>query len=85
VVLLNMLYDGIDWQLTSPFKPVVRIVGQHFKVNVIVDLELEKNNNSQIFLGLSAPSPIEGLNKVILTWHKIDKRNVSGMLFLFIL
>lgn len=27
VVLLNMLYDGIDWQLTSAFKPVVRVVG----------------------------------------------------------
>ena len=27
VVLLNMLYDGVDWQLTSAFKPVVRTVG----------------------------------------------------------
>lgn len=27
VILLNMLYDEIDWQLQSPFKPVVRVVG----------------------------------------------------------
>lgn len=72
VVLLNMLYDGVDWQLTSAFRPVVRVVGQHFKVNVIVDLDLKQNKSSQIFIGLSAPSPLEGLNKTILTWHKID-------------
>lgn len=27
-------------------------------------------------MGLSAPSPIEGINKMILTWHKIDSRNI---------
>jgi len=47
-------------------------VGQHFKVNVIVDHDMKKNKDSQIFLGLSAPSPIENANKTILTWHKID-------------
>ena len=36
VIILNMLYDGIDWQLTSAFKPLVRCVGQHFKVNLTV-------------------------------------------------
>jgi hypothetical protein len=76
VVLLNMLYDGVDWQLQSAFKPVVRVVGQHFKVSLIVDLEMSKNANTQIFLGLCAPTPIEGLNKTVLTWHKIDSRNV---------
>jgi len=60
VVFLNMLYDGIDWQLTQAFRPIIRCVGQHFKVHVIVDLELAKNKQSHIFLGLSAPSPIEG-------------------------
>lgn len=78
VVLLNMLYDGVDWQLTSAFRPIVRVVGQHFKVNMLVDLDLgaKENQNCQIFIGLSAPSPIEGLNKTILTWHKIEQRNV---------
>lgn len=71
-----MLYDGVDWQLSSAFRPVVRVVGQHFKVNVLVDLDLEKDKDSQIFIGLSAPSPIEGVNQTILTWHKIDKRNI---------
>lgn len=51
-------------------------MGQHFKVNIVVDLDLEKNKDSQMFIGLNAPSPIEHVNKTILTWHKIDKRNV---------
>lgn len=46
VVLLNMLYDGIDWQLTSAFRPVVRVVGQHFKVNIIIDLDLSAKENA---------------------------------------
>ena len=56
----------------------MRVVGQHFKVDLIVDLDLSKaeNNNCQIFIGLSAPTPIEGENKSLLTWHKIDKRNI---------
>ena len=36
VVLLNMLYDEIDWQLSEAFRPVVRSIGQHFIVNVNV-------------------------------------------------
>lgn len=71
-----MLYDGLDWQLTQAFKPEVRVVGQHFKVNIIVDFDPIKNPDSQIFIGLSAPSPIEGVNQTILTWHKIDERNI---------
>ena len=39
-------------------------------------LSKPENHNCQIFIGLSAPTPIEGLNKSILTWHKIDKRNI---------
>ena len=27
VVLLNMLYDGVDWQITEAFRPIVRSVG----------------------------------------------------------
>ena len=36
IVLLNMLYDGLDWQLQEAFRPVVRCVGQHFVVKAIV-------------------------------------------------
>jgi len=50
----------------------VRVVGQHFKVNIIVDLDLKKNKDAQLFIGLSAPSPIKNVSKTVLTWHKID-------------
>lgn len=36
IVLLNMLYDGVDWQLLEAFRPVIRSVGQHFIINCIV-------------------------------------------------
>jgi len=36
IVLLNMLYDGLDLQLQEAFRPVVRCVGQHFVVKAIV-------------------------------------------------
>lgn len=74
-----MLYDGVDWQLSSAFKPVIRVVGQHFKVNLIVNHNIETSKHSQIFIGLSAPSPIPNVNKSILTWHKIDTRNVRSL------
>ena len=35
IVLLNMLYDGVDWQLQEAFRPVIRCVGQHFVVSII--------------------------------------------------
>jgi hypothetical protein len=79
-----MLYDGHDWQIMQAFKPVVRVVGQHFKVNIIVDFDLSKNQDTQIFIGLSAPSPIENVNQTVLTWHKIDQRNVRKHALLII-
>ena len=39
VVLLNMLYDQVDWQLSEAFRPVVRTMGQHFIVNITVKLQ----------------------------------------------
>ncbi len=36
VVLLNTLYDGTDWQQNVAFNPVVRSVGQHFKVDLTI-------------------------------------------------
>ena len=76
IVLLNMLYDGVDWQLQEAFRPVVRSVGQHFIVNVMVQKNQRTDGDSQIFLGLGAPSPITGNNTHLLTWHKLEERNI---------
>lgn len=56
--------------------PVVRTVGMHFQISIIVNHEHLKNKFSQIFVGISAPSPLEGINTQILTWHKVDQRNI---------
>lgn len=31
-----MLYDGVDWQMQSAFRPVIRCVGQHLKVDLVI-------------------------------------------------
>lgn len=71
-----MLYDGVDWQLQEAFRPVVRSVGQHFVVNVMVQKNQKASADTQIFLGLGAPSPIIGNNTHLLTWHKLEARNI---------
>ena len=74
-VLLNVFYDGHDWQLNGAFKPKVRSIGQHFRVQAEVDVS-EVAHDANLFLGLYGPSPLEGVNEAILTWHKIDDRNI---------
>lgn len=39
VVLLNTLYDGTDWQLQTAFRPVIRCIGQHFKVSLTINVQ----------------------------------------------
>lgn len=71
IIILNMLYDGIDWQLTSAFTPVIRCVGQNFKINLTVRRENQADFENRLFLGLSAPSPLDDIHTSVLTWHKI--------------
>ena len=78
VVLLNMLYDEVDWQLQEAFRPVIRTVGQHFIINTVINLNSDSNSNAklpELFLCLAAPSPILGNNQHLVTWHKIEPRN----------
>ena len=44
IVLLNMLYDGVDWQLQEAFRPVIRCVGQHFVVSIITQKSRSDQN-----------------------------------------
>ena len=36
VVLLNMIYDEVDWQLQEAFKTSIRTIGQNFMINMNV-------------------------------------------------
>lgn len=76
VVLLNMLYDGVDWQMQSAFRPVVRCVGQHFKIEFTLRYDNFNKARDSIFLGLSAPGVLSTTHDCILTWHKIAPRNL---------
>jgi len=82
VVLLNMLYDEVDWQLQEAFRPVIRTVGQHFTINVVVQCSPERASQGEhsgvpeLFLGLNAPSPIRSKNDCFTTWHKIEPHNI---------
>jgi hypothetical protein len=71
-MLLNSLYDNNDWQQTVAFRPVIRCIGQHFKVNLTVKINGKFDQKQKIFLGLSAPSPLSTTHETTLTWHKID-------------
>ena len=46
VVLLNMLYDEVDWQLQEAFRPAVRTIGQHFIISSIVQFDGQKYSES---------------------------------------
>jgi hypothetical protein len=76
VMLLNTLYDGNDWQQKIAFRPVVRSIGQHFKVNLTISLANFDNKLHHLFLGVSAPSPLSMCNDCTITWHKIEPRNI---------
>lgn len=53
IVMLNNLYDGVDWQASRAFVPVVRTVGDQFEV--ALEVELQEKPENYIFL-LNAPS-----------------------------
>lgn len=41
VRLLNALYDGCDWQIAEPYKPVIKFVNEAFRVDVFTTHGLE--------------------------------------------
>lgn len=36
-VLLNVLYDGVDWQREAPFNPIISQVDEKFMINYLID------------------------------------------------
>ena len=71
-----MLYDGVDWQMQSAFRPVIRTVGQHFKVDLKIRFDGFDASKDTIFVGISAPTNLPEVHDTVLTWHKIVPRNI---------
>ena len=61
--------------MQSAFSPVVRSIGQHFKVDLNIRYENFTHGSDTIFIGLSAPSNLPTTHDVVLTWHKMVPRN----------
>lgn len=45
-------------------------------MNLTVKIAKFDSLKSHIFLGLSAPSPLGTIHNTVLTWHKIENRNI---------
>lgn len=65
---LNVLYDGVDWQLRGAFKPKIKRVGDPFTIDYLIESDPEDNNS--ICLMLNAPAFGENSNEHVVTWHK---------------
>jgi hypothetical protein len=70
IVLLNSLYDGVEWQLSISFNPVVKSVSQHFCIKSQLDFEGHKKTD-QYYLVLMAPSSSNKSNKQVNSWHRV--------------
>lgn len=68
VQYLNVLYDGIDWQLRKSFKPKVASVGDKFKIDYLIEAHEEESNS--IVLLLNSRAFCQSSNETIITWHK---------------
>lgn len=68
VQYLNVLYDGIDWQLRKSFKPRIGCVGDRFKIEYLIESTPE--DSTSIVLLLNSRAFCQGSNETIITWHK---------------
>lgn len=68
VQYLNVLYDGIDWQLRKSFKPRISCVGDQFKIDYLIEATAEES--SSIVLLLNSRAFCQSSNETIITWHK---------------
>jgi starch synthase len=50
VVMMNVLYDGVDWQRRTPFKPRIATVGSKFILEYLIEAEEGQNPNSIVLL-----------------------------------
>jgi len=69
VVYLNILIDGIEWQLKGGYKTMISTVESEFNMSYILKSEPELNSQNIIFLLYSFP--FDGSDESpLLSWHK---------------
>ena len=65
--------------MQSAFRPVIRNVGQHFKVELKIRFDGFDASRDSIFIGVSAPTNLPEVNDTVLTWHRIVERNILAV------
>jgi hypothetical protein len=43
IVLLNELYDGLDWQKSGPFNPKITRIGAKFRIDYLIESDYDDN------------------------------------------
>ncbi len=79
VKILNVIYDGLDWQYKHPFAPVIKCCEDAIEISC--DLELSKFGSltGKVILMLSAPSfEISKQEDNIITLHETDSDTTVG-------
>ncbi len=67
VSCLNVLYDGVDWQLRKSFKPRIACVGDSFRIDYVIEADEEDSN---IILLVNGHSFSQESNQTVVSWHK---------------
>ena len=62
--------------MQSAFRPIIRCVNQHFKVEMTIRYNGFSTDQDTIFIGVQAPSNLPSTHDEVLTWHKIAQRNI---------
>jgi len=68
IILLNMLYDGVDWQFSEAFAPKIVSVSERLIINESV---ISKDPIEEVVIMLSSPAFFNDCPLTILTWHTV--------------
>ena len=66
-IYLNVIYDGIDWQIRGSYKPRIHVVADQFKIEYL--LESDQDDNKLILL-LNCYSFDGNDQPAFISWHK---------------
>jgi len=75
IVLLNTLYDGVDWQHSEAFVPVIKISGTNFSIEERI---FSRKPLSEVIIMLNAPSYFKDCPLTVMTWHVAEVKSGSN-------
>jgi len=75
IVLLNMLYDGNNWQEKNAFNPKIKTIGEMFRL----DIYLRKKDYEQgrVICIVNTPSNHLNLKENIISWNSVKATHID--------